>query len=86
MDVAFSRDSDQPVYVQHRLLENGKELYDWISEGAHVYICGDMRKMAADVQLALSELLQQYGGLDPEQAQQELNQMQRERRLQLDVY
>ena len=86
MDVAFSRDSDQPVYVQHRLLENGKELYDWISEGAHVYICGDMRKMAADVQLALSELLQQYGGLDPEQAQQELDQMQRERRLQLDVY
>lgn len=86
MDVAFSRDQDEPVYVQHRMLENAKELYDWIAMGAQVYICGDMRKMAADVQQALSTILQQEGGLTDEQAQEELDVMQRERRLQLDVY
>lgn len=86
MDVAFSRDQDEPVYVQHRMLENAKELYDWIAMGAQVYICGDMRKMAADVQQALSTVLQQEGGLSEEQAQEELEVMQRERRLQLDVY
>lgn len=86
MDVAFSRDQDEPVYVQHRMLENAKELYDWIAMGAQVYICGDMRKMAADVQQALSTILQQEGGLTYEQAQEELELMQRERRLQLDVY
>ncbi len=86
MDVAFSRDQDEPVYVQHRMLENAKELYDWIAMGAQVYICGDMRKMAADVQQALSTILQQEGGLSEEQAREELEVMQRERRLQLDVY
>ncbi|MCE1155440.1 MAG: flavodoxin domain-containing protein [Bacteroidales bacterium] len=86
MDVAFSRDGAQPVYVQHRMLENAKELYDWIAMGAQVYICGDMRKMAADVQQALSTILQQEGGLSAGQAQEELDLMQRERRLQLDVY
>lgn len=86
MDVAFSRDQDQPVYVQHRMLERSKELYQWIEEGAHIYICGDMKKMAVDVQNTLSSIIQQEGGYNQEEAKEFLDQLQREKRLQSDVY
>src|SRR5690606_25889562 len=62
MDVAFSRDGEKPVYVQHQLLEQAGDIYQWIEEGAHIYICGDMKKMAVDVQSALSTILRQEGG------------------------
>lgn len=86
MDVAFSRDQDQPVYVQHRMLERAKELYQWIEEGAHIYICGDMKKMATDVQNALLSIIQQEGGYNQEEAKEFLDQLQKEKRLQSDVY
>ncbi|GAF10742.1 sulfite reductase [Paenibacillus pini JCM 16418] len=59
MDVAFSRDSDQKVYVQHRMLEKKQELYQWLQEGAYVYVCGDEKKMAHDVNAALATILEQ---------------------------
>lgn len=86
MDVAFSRDQKQPVYVQHKMLEQAKDLYQWIEEGAHIYICGDMKKMAVDVQNALLSIIQQEGGYNPEEAQEFSDQLQKEKRLQLDVY
>ncbi len=86
MDVAFSRDGEKPVYVQHRLLEQAGDIYQWIEEGAHLYICGDMKKMAVDVQNALSTILRQEGGYNADEAQEYLNSMQQEKRLQLDVY
>lgn len=86
MDVAFSRDGEKPVYVQHRLLEQAGDIYQWIEEGAHLYICGDMKKMAVDVQNALSTILRQEGGYNPDEAQEYLNRMEQEKRLQLDVY
>ncbi len=86
MDVAFSRDGEKPVYVQHRLLEQAEDIYQWIEEGAHIYICGDMKKMAVDVQNALSTILRQEGGYNADEAQEYLNSMQQEKRLQLDVY
>lgn len=86
MEVAFSRDQDEAVYVQHRMLEHAKELYQWIEDGAHIYICGDRKKMATDVQNALLSIIQQEGGYNPEEAQEFADQLQKEKRLQTDVY
>jgi sulfite reductase (NADPH) flavoprotein alpha-component len=86
MDVAFSRDTEQKVYVQHRMLEHSKELYQWLQEGASVYICGDEKKMAHDVHAALITILQQEGGLSPEQAAEYMTRLQQEKRYQRDVY
>ncbi|NUU76650.1 assimilatory sulfite reductase (NADPH) flavoprotein subunit [Paenibacillus xylanilyticus] len=86
MDVAFSRDTEQKVYVQHRMLENSKELYQWLQEGAVIYVCGDEKKMAHDVHNALATILEQEGGLTSEQASEYLTRLQQEKRYQRDVY
>lgn len=86
MDVAFSRDQAQKIYVQHRMLERGAELYDWIQNGAYIYVCGDASRMAADVQRALIEIIQQHGNRSAEQAEEQLMELQRARRYQRDVY
>lgn len=86
MHVAFSRDSNQKVYVQHRLLEHGRELFQWIEAGAHIYICGDRTKMAGDVMQALHDIVASEGKLTVDDAQDYLNNLQRNRRLQTDVY
>jgi sulfite reductase (NADPH) flavoprotein alpha-component len=86
MDVAFSRDGDRKVYVQHRLLAHGRDIYAWLQEGAHVYVCGDAQAMAADVHAALAGIVGREGGLDPEAAAAYLDELQRARRYQRDVY
>jgi len=86
MDVAFSRDSAKKEYVQHRLLENATEIFKWLEEGAHVYICGDMKKMAGDVQTALIKIIEEQGVMKKEHAQEYIDNLQKDRRLQLDVY
>jgi sulfite reductase (NADPH) flavoprotein alpha-component len=86
MSVAFSRDGSKKEYVQHRLIENSAELFHWLEEGAHFYICGDMKSMAGDVQKALVKIVEKEGALNPESAQEYINNLQKERRLQLDVY
>lgn len=86
MDVAFSRDTEQKVYVQHRMLEKSKELYQWLQEGAVVYVCGDEKKMAHDVHNTLAAILRQEGGLSEEEAAAYLALMQQEKRYQRDVY
>lgn len=86
MDVAFSRDTDKKVYVQHRMLEKSRDLYEWLQEGAHVYVCGDEKKMAHDVHNALAAILEQEGGLSPEEAAEYLTRMQQQKRYQRDVY
>ncbi|MFB4328635.1 assimilatory sulfite reductase (NADPH) flavoprotein subunit [Paenibacillus sp. CR_12] len=86
MDVAFSRDTDKKVYVQHRMLENSKELYQWLQEGACVYVCGDEKKMAHDVHSALGSILEHEGGMSPEEAAEYLTLMQQQKRYQRDVY
>ncbi len=85
-EVAFSRDQQQKLYVQHRLLEHGRELYRWIADGAHLYVCGDAQSMAADVQDALLAILAKHGGLDTELAKETLLEMQTAGRYQKDVY
>lgn len=86
MDVAFSRDSDQRVYVQHRMLEQSEELFEWIQEGAAIYVCGDEKRMARDVHDALIEILAKEGGMSREKAEDYLADMQHQRRYQRDVY
>jgi sulfite reductase (NADPH) flavoprotein alpha-component len=86
MDVAFSRDQAYKVYVQQRMLERGAELYEWIQNGAYLYVCGDALRMAADVQRALLDIIERHGNRSREQAQEELVELQRARRYQRDVY
>lgn len=86
MDVAFSRDTDRKIYVQHRMLEKKKEFFSWLEEGAYVYVCGDEKRMARDVHETLITIIEQEGGLSRERAEEYLSNMQREKRYQRDVY
>jgi sulfite reductase (NADPH) flavoprotein alpha-component len=86
IDVAFSRDGAEKVYVQHRIRQQARALYAWLQEGAHVYVCGDATQMAPDVQTALLEVVAQEGGKYPEQAQEYLHELQATKRYQRDVY
>lgn len=86
LDTAFSRDQKEKVYVQHKMAEAGKELYDWLQNGAVFYICGDAKHMAKDVEDTLLAILKEHGGMDAEAASRYLKTMQREKRYLKDVY
>ncbi|ANS84333.1 Assimilatory sulfite reductase (NADPH) [Vibrio scophthalmi] len=86
LDVAFSRDQQDKVYVQHRLLENGQQLWQWIEEGAYLYVCGDATRMAKDVHEALIEVVQEHGKLSKEKAEEFITTLRKEKRYQRDVY
>lgn len=86
MDVAFSRDQQDKLYVQHRLREHGRELFAWLEEGACVYVCGDARSMAPDVHAALLDIVASHGGGDHESAREYLNELTLAHRYQRDVY
>ncbi|MFJ7638333.1 assimilatory sulfite reductase (NADPH) flavoprotein subunit [Peribacillus sp. NPDC097206] len=86
MDVAFSRDTDEKVYVQNRMLEHSGELFNWLQEGAAVYICGDEKNMAHDVHETLIGIIQKEGSMSHEEAVSYLSNMQKEKRYQRDVY
>jgi sulfite reductase (NADPH) flavoprotein alpha-component len=86
MDVAFSRDAPEKVYVQHRLQERARDLFEWIQEGAHIYICGDAHRMAKDVNQTLQKILAEQGGMSAEEARDYLARLSREKRYQRDVY
>lgn len=85
-DVAFSRDQTHKQYVQHRMLENGKELYNWLESGAHFYVCGDAKNMAKDVDLALKQIIQQQSGVTLEKAEEYIKNLQLSNRYQADIY
>ncbi|MBT2647414.1 assimilatory sulfite reductase (NADPH) flavoprotein subunit [Bacillus sp. ISL-34] len=86
MDVAFSRDTDEKVYVQNRMREHSGELYEWLQEGAAVYICGDEKNMAHDVHNTLIEIIEKEGNMSHADAQAYLEEMQQNKRYQRDVY
>lgn len=86
LSTAFSRDQAEKVYVQHRMLEQGEELWAWLAAGAHVYVCGDAKRMAADVEHALAEVVATHGGMTKEDAARYLKEMTRAGRYQRDVY
>jgi sulfite reductase (NADPH) flavoprotein alpha-component len=86
IDLAFSRDQAEKVYVQHRLLEQAREVFAWIEAGAHVYVCGDAATLAPAVEAALIRIVAEQGGLGPESAADYLKRLQSEGRYQRDVY
>ena len=86
LDVAFSRDQDQKLYVQDRLRERGAEIWDWIRSGASIYVCGDAKNMAPDVDAALAEIVAKHGDVSVEDAHAELKKLRRDGRYQRDVY
>jgi sulfite reductase (NADPH) flavoprotein alpha-component len=88
LDLAFSRDQPHKVYVQHRLMEQAKEVWDWLQKGACFYVCGDAKYMAKAVHQALIDIAAQQGGLSPEAAAEYVNVtlMKKEKRYLRDVY
>ncbi|QGU12070.1 NADPH-dependent assimilatory sulfite reductase flavoprotein subunit [Leclercia sp. J807] len=86
IDLAWSRDQKEKIYVQDKLREQGAELWRWINDGAHIYVCGDANRMAKDVEQALLEVIAQFGGMDAEAADEYLSELRVERRYQRDVY
>ncbi|MBA4020099.1 MAG: sulfite reductase subunit alpha [Pirellula sp.] len=86
LDIAFSRDGAKKVYVQDRMRENGAELWDWLQSGAHFYVCGDAKRMAADVDAALRDIISREGGLSADEAKCYSAELQKAGRYQKDVY
>lgn len=86
IDLAWSRDQQQKIYVQDKLREQGSELWRWINDGAHIYVCGDANRMAKDVENTLLEVIAEYGAMDAEAADEFLSELRVERRYQRDVY
>ena len=86
MDVAFSRDAAEKVYVQHRMLEQARDLYAWLEEGAHLYVCGDEKHMARDVHETLIRIVAEQGRADREAAEAYVKKLAADHRYQRDVY
>ena len=86
LDLAFSRDQEGKVYVQHRMLEHAAELWSWLEDGAHFYLCGDAQRMARDVEAGLAYIAAKEGRMDAAAAKAYLAGLAREGRYQKDVY
>lgn len=86
LNTAFSRDQEEKIYVQHRMLENAAEIWKWLEQGAHFFVCGDASRMAKDVHGALRFIIESEGGKTPEEAAQYLETMEKTKRYKRDVY
>ncbi|RBW41566.1 sulfite reductase [NADPH] flavoprotein alpha-component [Psychromonas sp. B3M02] len=86
LDLAFSRDQAEKIYVQDRLKENAAEVFKWLQDGAHFYVCGDANRMAKDVQTTLIEIISKQGKLSLEDAEEYLTELRQAKRYQRDVY
>jgi len=83
---AFSRDQSEKVYVQHRMMENAAEIWAWLEEGAHLFVCGDAQRMAKDVDVALHQIAEHQGKKSPEEAAVFIEQLKKDKRYKRDVY
>ena len=86
LDTAFSRDQEHKIYVQNRMLGSSGEIWQWLEEGAHFYVCGDAKRMAKDVDAALREIVQQEGGKSADEANEYVENLKNEKRYKRDVY
>jgi sulfite reductase (NADPH) flavoprotein alpha-component len=84
--LAWSRDDKEKFYVQDRMLQVGRELWSWIAEGAHIYVCGDAKRMAKDVERALIDIVAAHGARSTNEAVTFVNEMKKAGRYQMDVY
>ena len=86
LDVAFSRDQQEKVYVQDKMREHGAELFAWLQQGGYFFVCGDAYHMAKDVDKALLQVIAEQGGLSEQQAVDYVNQLKKDKRYVRDVY
>ena len=86
LDLAFSRDQQEKLYVQHRMIENAPEIWNWLSEGGSFCVCGDAKRMASDVDAALHKIVAEQGGMSTEQAAAYVAEMGKNKRYLRDVY
>ncbi len=86
LDLAFSRDQQEKIYVQNRMLENSRDLYQWLEDGAYFYVCGDADRMAPDVEDALLQIIAKESGKDLDTAMEYLKTLKLEKRYLRDVY
>ena len=86
LDVAFSRDQPDKIYVQDKLRESAAEIYQWIDQGAHIYVCGDAIRMAPDVHTALIDIIAEHGSKSKEEAEAFIAELKKAKRYQRDVY
>ena len=86
LNLAWSRDTDQKVYVQHLMQQAGEEFFQWLEQGAYLYICGDASRMANDVDQALRQIIAEHGSLDEEGVEAYMQKLVGEHRYQRDVY
>lgn len=86
LSLAFSRDQAEKLYVQHLILQHGREFWSWLEAGAYLYICGDASRMAKDVEAALKSVVEIEGGMTPDGAEEFIKQLKKDKRYQRDVY
>ena len=86
LDLAFSRDQENKIYVQDRMLQQGAELYEWLQQGGYFFVCGDAQRMAKDVDKALHTIVVEHGNMSEEDATHYINEMKKEKRYVRDVY
>ena len=86
LDLAFSRDQAKKIYVQHRMIEKGKDLFALLEDGGHFYVCGDAMRMAKDVEAALHQIVKKHGRMTQSAASDYVNRLKREKRYLRDVY
>jgi sulfite reductase (NADPH) flavoprotein alpha-component len=86
LTLAWSRDAGEKIYVQHRMREVGRDLWSWLNDGAHVYVCGDAQRMAKDVEAALVDIVAEHGGCSPADAKAFVAELKAKGRYQADVY
>ena len=86
LDLAFSRDTEEKIYVQHRIAQQSELFYEWLQDGAAIYVCGDEKHMAKDVHDTIRSVIEQEGDMSEADAEAYLTQMKQEKRYQRDVY
>ncbi len=86
LDTAFSRDQGRKIYVQDLMMQNSRQLWSWIEEGAFVYVCGDAERMAKDVDRTLRRVIESEGAMSAEAATEYVDALKSDRRYQRDIY
>jgi sulfite reductase (NADPH) flavoprotein alpha-component len=85
-ETAFSRDQSEKIYVQHRIRQEGREVWAWLNDGAYLYVCGDAERMAPDVDAAIHAVVEEHGGMSKEAAAEYVANLRSEKRYRRDVY
>ena len=86
IDLAFSRDQEEKIYVQNRMFENASLLFEWLERGAYFFVCGDKDRMAVDVDATLHQIIEEQGKMSTEDAEKYVKKMKQDKRYVADVY